>query len=261
MPSWLFSSLRGYDRRWIRGDVLAGLTVWAVLVPEALAYASIAGVSPVVGLYAAPGALLLYAGVRQLATPGHRADVGHRGAVGGDGRRDRRPPGQQPASLTMTGGAGDRHRHPGRCRGGLAAARFPGELHLRAGAEGLHRRAGADDHRRAGADAVRRREGVGDFFEQLWDVVTELGDCAGGARSWSGWARWPLLVALRRFAPAVPASLVVVAIGVVAVAPCSTWSDHGVKDRRSHRPGTAVVRCSVHVSFHDYRNLLRVRSG
>ena len=45
----------------MRGDVVAGLTVWAVLVPEALAFASIAGVSPVVGLYAAPGALLLYA--------------------------------------------------------------------------------------------------------------------------------------------------------------------------------------------------------
>jgi SulP family sulfate permease len=60
--SWpVFHSLRGYRRDWLRGDVIAGLTVWAVLVPEALAYASIAGVSPVVGLYAAPGALLLYA--------------------------------------------------------------------------------------------------------------------------------------------------------------------------------------------------------
>ena len=53
----LFTSLRGYHTGWLRGDVVAGLTVWAVLVPEALAYASIAGVSPVVGLYAAPGAL------------------------------------------------------------------------------------------------------------------------------------------------------------------------------------------------------------
>jgi len=44
-----------------RGDLVAGVTVWAVLVPEALAYASIAGVSPVVGLYAAPPALVLYA--------------------------------------------------------------------------------------------------------------------------------------------------------------------------------------------------------
>jgi SulP family sulfate permease len=44
----LVSSLRGYRRGWLRGDVLAGLTVWAVLVPEALAYATIAGVPPVV---------------------------------------------------------------------------------------------------------------------------------------------------------------------------------------------------------------------
>src|SRR5579862_9521398 len=56
-----FSSLRGYRRAWLRGDLVAGLTVWAVLVPEALAYASIAGVSPVVGLYAAPAALVVYA--------------------------------------------------------------------------------------------------------------------------------------------------------------------------------------------------------
>jgi MFS superfamily sulfate permease-like transporter len=53
----VYTWLQGYDRGWIRGDVIAGLTVWAVLVPEALAYATIAGVSPVVGLYAAPGAL------------------------------------------------------------------------------------------------------------------------------------------------------------------------------------------------------------
>ncbi len=49
--SRLFGSLHGYRRA--RGDQVAGLTVWAVLVPQALAYATIAGVSPV-GLYAAP---------------------------------------------------------------------------------------------------------------------------------------------------------------------------------------------------------------
>jgi SulP family sulfate permease len=40
----VYTWLPGYDRSWIRGDVIAGLTVWAVLVPEALAYATIAGV-------------------------------------------------------------------------------------------------------------------------------------------------------------------------------------------------------------------------
>jgi SulP family sulfate permease len=58
---WVFASLRGYERRWVGGDLIAGLTVWALLVSQALAYASIAQVPPVVGLYAAPGALLLYA--------------------------------------------------------------------------------------------------------------------------------------------------------------------------------------------------------
>ena len=67
MPGWLFGSLRGYRPAWLRGDVLAGLTVWAVLVPESLAYATIAGVPPVVGLYAAVPSLLLYAA---LGTPG-----------------------------------------------------------------------------------------------------------------------------------------------------------------------------------------------
>jgi SulP family sulfate permease len=82
----VFPSLRGYRREWLRGDLVAGLTVWAVLVPESLAYASIAGVSPVVGLYAAPPALLLYALFGSSRPPDRRADVGHRGAVRGGGR-------------------------------------------------------------------------------------------------------------------------------------------------------------------------------
>lgn len=50
-----------YQRGWISGDILAALTVWALLVPEALAYAQIAGVPIQYGLYAAPLGLLAYA--------------------------------------------------------------------------------------------------------------------------------------------------------------------------------------------------------
>ena len=46
---------------WIRFDLLAALTVWALLVPEAMAYAGIAGVAPEVGLVTAPLALIGYA--------------------------------------------------------------------------------------------------------------------------------------------------------------------------------------------------------
>ncbi|MCH7845853.1 MAG: SulP family inorganic anion transporter [Acidobacteria bacterium] len=45
----------------LRYDVLAALTVWALLVPEAMAYAGIAGVPPEVGLVTAPLALIGYA--------------------------------------------------------------------------------------------------------------------------------------------------------------------------------------------------------
>jgi sulfate permease, SulP family len=57
----VFNSLQGYQGSWLRSDLIAGLTVWAVLVPESLAYASIAGLPPVAGLYAAAPALILYA--------------------------------------------------------------------------------------------------------------------------------------------------------------------------------------------------------
>jgi SulP family sulfate permease len=50
-----------YRRAWLTGDIVAALTVWALLVPEALAYAGIAGVPPQYGLYAAPLALVAYA--------------------------------------------------------------------------------------------------------------------------------------------------------------------------------------------------------
>ncbi|SDT26154.1 SulP family inorganic anion transporter [Microlunatus soli] len=60
MPRILAPSYVGFRGSWVRHDVIAGLTVWAVLVPESLAYAGLAGVPPVTGLYAAVPSLLLY---------------------------------------------------------------------------------------------------------------------------------------------------------------------------------------------------------
>jgi MFS superfamily sulfate permease-like transporter len=53
--------LRGYERGWLLRDGVAGVTVWALMVPEAMAYAGIAGVPVQYGLYAIPLALLGYA--------------------------------------------------------------------------------------------------------------------------------------------------------------------------------------------------------
>ena len=50
-----------YQSSFLRPDIVAALTVWALLVPEAMAYAGIAGMPPETGLYAAPLALIGYA--------------------------------------------------------------------------------------------------------------------------------------------------------------------------------------------------------
>ena len=209
----LFSSLGGYDRRWLRGDVIAGMTVWAVLVPEALAYASIAGVSPVVGLYAAPGALLLYAAfgssrhlvvgpmsataalsaaaVADVATQGSSGFLAHTTAlaittgllaVG--------------AGLLRLGFLASFISEPV-LKGfiiGLALTIVAGQLPALLGVEG----------------------GGGDFFEKLWDLLGRLGQASATTVA-VGLASLGLVLGLRRYLPLVPGSLVAVLLGILAV--------------------------------------------
>ena len=50
-----------YHKAWLTGDVVAGLSVWALMVPQSLGYAAISGVPVQYGLYAAAIALIVYA--------------------------------------------------------------------------------------------------------------------------------------------------------------------------------------------------------
>jgi sulfate permease, SulP family len=56
VPTWV----RGYERTWLRGDVLAGITVTAYLIPQVMAYAEVAGVPPEATLWATVGGLTVY---------------------------------------------------------------------------------------------------------------------------------------------------------------------------------------------------------
>jgi sulfate permease, SulP family len=50
-----------YERRWLSGDVAAGIAVTALVVPKNLGYAGIAGIPLQNGLYAAAAGALIYA--------------------------------------------------------------------------------------------------------------------------------------------------------------------------------------------------------
>ena len=55
-PRWL----RSYERSFLPLDISAGITVGVLLVPQGMAYASLAGMPPITGLYAALVALVVY---------------------------------------------------------------------------------------------------------------------------------------------------------------------------------------------------------
>ena len=57
----ILSWLPNYNRTWLSADVIAGLTLFGLVVPEAMAYAGIAGLPPQAGLYTLLVALLVYA--------------------------------------------------------------------------------------------------------------------------------------------------------------------------------------------------------
>ena len=209
----MFRSLSGYDRSWLRGDLIAGLTVWAVLVPEALAYASIAGVSPVVGLYAAPGALIFYAvfgSSRQLVVGPMAATAALSAAT--------------VAALVPVGGGRFAALTAGLAIAtGLAAlvagvlrlgflASFISEPVLKGFIVGLALTIIIGQVPKL----LGISKGTGDFFEQLWHVITHLGH-TDGLTLLVGAVSLGVIVGLRRFAPAVPGSLVAVLLGIVLV--------------------------------------------
>src|SRR5512145_2094214 len=57
----ILSWLPRYNRAWLAADIIAGLTLWGLVVPEGMAYAGIAGLPPQAGLYTLLASLLVYA--------------------------------------------------------------------------------------------------------------------------------------------------------------------------------------------------------
>jgi sulfate permease, SulP family len=209
----LFSSLRGYRAGWFRGDAIAGLTVWAVLVPEALAYATIAGVSPVIGLYAAPAALILYAAIgssKHLITGPMAATAAlSAAAVAEFATRGSDDFATLTVALALT--TGIVAAIAGLLRLGFLAS-FISEPVLKGFIVGLALTIIVGQ-----LPKIFGIEGAdGNFFEKLWGFVTGLGQTNG----WTllvGLISLAIVVVLKRVAPVVPGSLVTVVFGILIV--------------------------------------------
>ncbi|WP_454042096.1 SulP family inorganic anion transporter [Cellulosimicrobium sp. Marseille-Q8652] len=219
----LLGSLRGYQKAWLQDDLVAGLTVWAVLVPESLAYATIAGVSPVVGLYSAVPSLILYAvfgSSRHLVVGPMSATAALSAGVVAVFA-----PGDAQFFTALTTGValvtGVLCLVAGIARLGFVAS-FISEPVLKGFVVGVALTIIVGQL----PSLLGVEKGEGNFFEKAWAVVTELGS-ANGTTVVLGLGTLVLLLALKRWAPKVPGSLVAVALGIAAILVLSL-DDRGV---------------------------------
>lgn len=206
-------TLAGFRRDLLTSDLVAGLTVWAVLVPEALAYATIAGVSPVVGLYAAVPALVLYTvfgSSRHLVVGPMSATAAMSAATVADlaARSDASYVDLTVGVALVTGALAIA---AGLLRLGFVAS-FISEPVLKGFIIGLALTIIVGQ-----LPELFGVEGGGeDFFQRVWELIGHLGD----TQAWTigvGAASLAVVLGLRRLLPRLPGSLVAVVLGILAV--------------------------------------------
>jgi high affinity sulfate transporter 1 len=216
--------LPAYDRGFLRFDLIAGATVWGLLVPESIAYAGLAGLPPQAGLYTLLATLVAYAifGTSRHLVAGATSAAAVLIASG--------VAAVEPAGAEEYAAAG------------AAIVLFCGGLFLLAGMLRLGFVAqflsvpvmGGFVFGLAIFVTVKQlpklfgiEAGTGNTLSQFVHVVTHLGD-TNGATLAVGAGALALLVGLERFAPKAPGGLIALVLGIV-VSGALGLSDHGVQ--------------------------------
>ena len=209
----ILSWIPAYRREWLVSDVFAGLALWAVMVPEGMAYAGIVGVPPIMGLYTIVPALIAYAllGTSRQLVVGPDTATGLISAL-------------TVAAVAVQGGAAYNELTStlailigfffllfGAMRMGWVAA-FVSTPVMRGFIEGLVYVTiiGQVPH-------LIGIEGVsGNFFTKVWNVLQHLSD-ASFAPVLTGLLSLAAMQLLRPFAPRVPAALIVMIVATASI--------------------------------------------
>ena len=214
--TWLLPSLHDYRRSWLRADVLAGLAAGCVVIPQAMAYATIADLPVEVGLYTCMLPMLAYAllgGARALSvsTTSTIAVLVASTLAGLSGRDTDELLG---AAFTLTFLVGlcllaMRLFRLGSLVENVSPATLTGirlGVGLTVAASQLPNLLGVEAY-----------TGDGGFFAEVVDSLRQLPDASGVTVAVSAAAILVLLL-VRRFLPGLPGPLLVVAGGIALVA-------------------------------------------
>src|SRR5271169_4446433 len=205
--------LPAYRRAWLWSDIMAGLAVWAVMVPEGMAYAGIVGVPPKMGLYTLVPPLIAYAllGTSRLLVVGPDTATGlisalTVGAIAVQGTAE-----FNALTSTLAILIGVFFLLFGALRMGWVAAFIPTPV-MRGFIEGLVcvTIIGQVPHL-LGIDGTS-----GNFCTKLWFVLRHLPDAAR-APVLTGFLSLSAMLLLRHLAPRIPAALVVAVVATILV--------------------------------------------
>ena len=247
--------LRHYRRAWLPADALAGVTVAALLVPQCMAYAEIAGLPPETGFHAALLALLAYAALgtsRHLGVgpePGTAilAAAGVSAVAGGDPARYL----SLMSLLALLVGVICIVSH-------LARLGFIAELLSKPVLVGYITGVGLT----LLSSQLQKMTGVpidaDTFFPRVGQFLTRLADVHGPTLV-VGLGSLGAILVLKRYLPRVPAALLVVGAAGVVVA-VSSLTDHGVAVVGSIPSGIPSLGMPE-LGRHDIRALLPTALG
>lgn len=220
-------SLRGYQRSWLSRDVLAGVTLAAVAIPETMGYTSIAQTPVVTGLYTIIFPTLVFAllcSSRLLVVGADSATA----AIMAAGLASLGIAGLTPyskewlafASLVALA-----------CGGLLILARllklgFLGDFLSASVLVGFLSGVGIQVLSGQLPDMLGIPKGSGNWFQQQWHTLTHLGDAQGATVLYAAFALI-IIVGCKRFAPMVPGAVVAVILSIILSASLDS-SAHGV---------------------------------
>ena len=205
--------IRGYRRDWLLPDVLAGLALWAVMVPEGMAYAGIVGVPPIMGLYTIVPPLFVHAllGTSRQLVVGPDTATGLISAVTVGAIATQGTAEFNSLASTLAVLIGLFFCTFGVMRMGWVASFIPTPV-MRGFIEGLVYVTiiGQVPHLLGISGAS------GNFFTKLWHILQHLGDVSV-APVMTGILSLAAMLLLRHLAPAVPAALVVMATATIVI--------------------------------------------
>ena len=205
--------LPAYRREWFAPDVMAGLALWAVMVPEGMAYAGIVGVPAIMGLYTVVPPLIAYAvfGSSRLLVVGPDTATGLISALTVGVLATQGTAAFNSLTSTLAVLIGALFLLLGALRMGWVAAFIPTPV-MRGFIEGLVcvTIIGQVPH-------LLGIEGAsGNFFSKLWSILRHVPDIAF-APALTGALSLTAMLSLRRFASKIPAALVVAAGATILI--------------------------------------------